>query len=81
MVYANYLFKRRDFPGAQVQYEEALRLAPESIELNYNAGLFFAQTGDLARAKQLAKVAYDGGYPLPGLKRIIADAEGKPKPK
>ena len=77
MLYANYLAMRGDQIAAANQYEEALRLAPTSAEVNYNAGLFFVKQGDLARAKQHAKVAYDNGYPLPGLKSRIAAAESK----
>jgi tetratricopeptide (TPR) repeat protein len=75
VIYANYLFKRGERAQAREQYEEALRLAPESAEINYVAGLFFVDAGDLARAKKLAQVAYDSGYPLPGLKKKIAAAE------
>ncbi len=74
-IYGNYLAKRGDKEGARSQYEDALRLAPDSAEINYNAGLFFMQQGDLTRAKALAKVAYDQGYPLPGLRHMIAEAE------
>lgn len=74
-IYGSYLAKRGDKEGARAQYEEALRLAPESGEINYNAGLFFVQQGDLGRARALAKVAYDQGYPLPGLRRMIDEAE------
>jgi len=75
LIYGNYLFKRQLRDEARRQYEEALRLAPTSVEINYNAGLFFLDIGDLARAKELAKFAYDNGYPLPGLKNKIQIAE------
>lgn len=75
VIYANYLFKRGARDDAQKQYEEALRLGPDSVEINYVAGLFFVDMGDLARARELAKIAYDNGYPLPGLKKKIAAAE------
>lgn len=75
VVYANYLFKIGDWKKARAQYEEALRLAPDSADINYVAGLFFLATNDLARAKKLAAVAYGKGYPLPGLKRKIEEAE------
>ncbi|MBV6416808.1 MAG: hypothetical protein CMLOHMNK_01423 [Steroidobacteraceae bacterium] len=75
VIFANYLYKTGEREKAREQYEKALRLAPESIEINYVAGLFFVDTGELERAKQLAKVAYGGGYPLSGLKRKIAAAE------
>jgi tetratricopeptide (TPR) repeat protein len=80
MVFANYLSKRGDKNSAQEQYEEALRLAPEDPEVNYNAGLFFVERGDLVRAKQAADVAYGGGYPLPGLRKKIQAAESRAKP-
>lgn len=75
VIYANYLFKRGERDEARKQYEEALRLGPDSVEINYVAGLFFVDMGDLRRAKELAKIAYDNGYPLPGLKKKIAAAE------
>lgn len=75
MIYGGYLARLKQADAARVQYEEALRLAPESVEVNYNAGLFFVSQGDLVRARQLAAVAYDGGYPLPGLKKKIAAAD------
>lgn len=75
VIYANYLFKRGARENAREQYEAALRLAPESAEINYVAGLYFVEVGDLERARKLAQVAYDGGYPLPGLKNKIVAAE------
>lgn len=76
-LYGDYLAKRGDNAGARSQYEEALRLAPESVEISYNAGLFFVDQGELEKARQLAKIAYDGGYPLPGLRNKILQAESK----
>jgi tetratricopeptide (TPR) repeat protein len=75
VLYGNYLYKSKSIAEARAQYEEALRLAPASAEINYNAGLFFLAIGDLQRAKGLAKVAYDQGYPLTGLKTKIETAE------
>lgn len=81
VIYANYLFKRGERAQAKLQYEEALRLAPESVEINYVAGLYFVDVGDLERARKLAQIAYEGGYPLPGLKNKIAAAEATSKGK
>jgi Flp pilus assembly protein TadD len=75
MIYANYLARRKRSEEARRQYGEALKLAPNDPEVNYNAGLFFVDQGDLARAKVHAEVAYAGGYPLPGLRNKIAAAE------
>lgn len=79
MVYANYLARSHRSAEAREQYEEALRLAPTSVELNYNVGLFYLSQGDIARAKEAARIAYDGGYPLRGLRNKIAAAEAAKK--
>lgn len=63
------------------QYEEALRLAPESTEINYAAGLYYLEIGDLERAKASAEIAYGNGYPLPGLRKKIAAAESAARRK
>lgn len=60
---------------ARSQYEAALKLAPASPDVNYNAGLFYLDVGELDTAKRLADVAYRGGYPLMGLKKMLAAAE------
>ena len=73
-IYANYLYRKNDLAGARLQYEEALRLSPTAPELCYNAGLFFFALKDYARARALAKVAYAGGYPLPGLRSKLQAA-------
>jgi uncharacterized protein (TIGR02996 family) len=75
MLYANYLVKRGDRTRAIEQYEEALRIAPTAAEVNYNAGLFFLGDGQIERARELAKVAYEAGYPLPGLRNKLAEAD------
>jgi len=75
MLYANYLTKRGRRDDARRQYEAALKLAPTSPEINYNAGLFSISEGDLERARERARIAYEGGYPLPGLRKKIAEAE------
>lgn len=80
-IYGSYLQKTGEKTRAREEYETALRLSPESVEINYLAGLYFVDVGDLARAKQLAQVAYDGGYPLPGLKNKIEAAESPKQAK
>ena len=75
ILYGNLLFKRRDLAGARTQYEEAVRIGEKSPEINYNAGLFYLEIGDLKRARELADIAYGAGYPLPGLKDKLERAE------
>ncbi len=74
-IYADFLYKLHRNAQAKQQYEAALRIAPGSAEINYNAGLFFLDLGDVKRAKQLANIAYAAGFPLPGLRNRIAAAE------
>ncbi|MBS0366437.1 MAG: tetratricopeptide repeat protein [Proteobacteria bacterium] len=75
LIYGNYLFRIHKQEEAREQYDAALSLDPQSPEINYGAGLLYLQMGELDKAKALAKVAYDGGYPLPGLRNKIRDAE------
>ncbi len=75
VIYGGYLYRRHKPKEALQQYETALRIAPQSPEINYDAGLLYVDLGDLPRAKQCAKIAYDAGYPLPGLRMKIAAAE------
>ena len=75
MLFANFLAKRGRPEDARRQYNEALRIAPNDAEVNYNAGLFFVDQGEIERARQHAKVAYGAGYPLPGLQKKIKEAE------
>lgn len=77
MLYANFLVKSGRTPEGRRQYEEALQIAPNDPEVNYNAGLFFVGQGDIDRARQHAAVAYGSGYPLPGLRKKIAEAEAR----
>lgn len=75
LVFGNYLYKRKKLNEAREQYEAAVRLDPQSPEISYNAGLYFLEVGELDKARQLAKIAYDQDYPLPGLKKRLAAAE------
>lgn len=81
MLYANYLTKRGTPAEAKRQYKEALRLAPTSAEINYNAGLFYLAAGDMERAREHARIAYDQGYPLLGLKKKLATMESRRPPE
>jgi hypothetical protein len=69
----------RVLKAAKGQYEDALRLAPSSPDVNYDAALFFLDIDDLQTAKRLAAVAYQAGYPLMGLKEKLAAAEARRK--
>lgn len=65
--------------AAREQYNIALKLAPTSAEVNYNAALFYLELNELNEAKRLAAVAYGAGYPLMGLKKELQAAEAEQK--
>jgi hypothetical protein len=41
--------------------------------LNYNIGLLYFDMGDYAKAVEHARVAYNAGYPLVGLRKKLID--------
>jgi tetratricopeptide (TPR) repeat protein len=54
-------------------YREAESLMPDNPELQYNLGLTLIELGEYDAAREAAIRAYDGGYPLPGLRRKLND--------
>jgi tetratricopeptide (TPR) repeat protein len=70
---AAYFKKKGNNKRARESYEDALLMLPESADVTYAAGLFYADVGEYPRAVELAKMAYGRGYPLPGLQRKLAE--------
>ena len=66
-----YFQKTNKLDEAKRVYETALEMAPESAEINYNAGLLFVDLKDYDRARALASKAYELGFPLPGLRNKL----------
>ncbi len=61
--------KRKELlESAQVQYNNALQLMPDSAEVHYNLGLFYYDINKMNLAVMHGHKAYNLGYPLPGLK-------------
>ena len=79
ILYGNYLIRSGQPNEAREQYETALRIAPESPEINYNAGLFYLRMNDIETARRLADKAYAAGYPLPGLRKKLEEATANTK--
>jgi len=74
-VQALHYYRRDDLSRAQSLLESAIKLSPDYIEAHYNLGLIYIKQGRLELAKKHAAIAYDAGYPLAGLQRMIADRE------
>ncbi|MCF6353717.1 MAG: hypothetical protein L3J26_01215 [Candidatus Polarisedimenticolaceae bacterium] len=47
------------------------KIGDKSVELSYFLGLAYFETGQMEKAKEEAKKAYEGGYPLLGLKNKL----------
>jgi tetratricopeptide (TPR) repeat protein len=67
-LYAVHLHKMGNLDAAQSEYQQAIKLLPNSSELQYNLGLLYADKKDYKNALIYAKKAYAMGYPLPGLR-------------
>lgn len=71
MVYAIFLQKIDNLDKAIKNYQKALKLAPGSTETHYNLGLAYFQKKDYEKANHHAQIAYEGGFPLPGLRKKL----------
>ncbi len=71
LIYATYLHKKGYYDKAEMQYNEALALSPESAEVHYNLGLFYLDRNKISLAVKHGHRAYELGFPLPGLKNKL----------
>jgi len=71
LLFAIYAHKLKRYDLAKFYYLQALQINPKNPEINYNYGLLLVDINNLPEAKKFAKIAYDAGYPLMGLKNKI----------
>lgn len=71
-VYGNYLFALGRTDDALDQFKAASEMLPADPTINYNTGLAYFKKKDYTSARRHAKLAYDQGFPLPGLKSKLA---------
>ena len=71
---AVYLWKAGDLDQAEQLFLQALRAEPNSVELHYNAGLYYLARKQYGKAQEHARFAYDNDYPLPGLRNGLKRA-------
>lgn len=77
MLFAMHLQETKRLKLAKKYYEKGLELSPKAAELNYNYALFMLSQGEINKAKQAAKIAYNHGYPLQGLKNKLKALQNK----
>jgi tetratricopeptide (TPR) repeat protein len=70
-LYGIHLHKSLKYKAAEKQYISALQLTPKNPEINYNLGLLYVDMKEYAQAKKYADIAYEQGFPLPGLKNKL----------
>jgi len=74
VVYAIYLIKTGKNEKALVQYQDAVKLQPDSADAQYGIGLMYTNMGNYDLAFEHADRAYELGYPLPGLRNRLIKA-------
>lgn len=73
-IYGNYLHSVGRSNEALKMLQDAANLLPQDPTINYNLGLVYFARKDYAAAMRHARVAYDLGFPLPGLKNKLTKA-------
>jgi tetratricopeptide (TPR) repeat protein len=73
-IFGGYLLALGQQDAALVQLEEAARLEPGNATNQYNLGLVYVRKQDYAKARDAARLAYQLGFPLPGLKNKLVAA-------
>lgn len=72
-IYGNYLFALGRTDEALTMFKIASEMMPTDPTVNYNTGLAYFKKKDYANARRHAIIAYDQGFPLPGLKsKLVA---------
>jgi tetratricopeptide (TPR) repeat protein len=71
LLYGIFLHRVGAFQKAEVAYERALEIAPESPEIHYNFGLLLFDMEQYRKAANHARKAYEQGYPLQGLRKQL----------
>ena len=73
MLFGIHLHMIQDYSAALTQYTNALSISPSNIEIHYNMALTYIETGEFEKAREHAEIAYQGGYPLQGLKNKLKE--------
>ncbi|HKJ88174.1 MAG TPA: tetratricopeptide repeat protein [Gammaproteobacteria bacterium] len=74
LLYGIYLHRLGKTEKAVQKYHHALKIDPQLSEAWYNLGLALLKEKKFEKARQAAQKAYKDGFPLPGLRKRLAQA-------
>lgn len=80
MLHGLLMHQMKQYDVALKSYRQAVRLQPNDLITQYNMGLTLVELKKFAEAQQIANKVYAADFPLPGLKRKLAEAK-RPKAK
>jgi Tfp pilus assembly protein PilF len=73
-IYGGYLLAAARPDEAFYHFTVAAGVEPENATVHYNLGLLYLKRKDFEQARVQAKLAYQLGFPLPGLKNRLIEA-------
>jgi tetratricopeptide (TPR) repeat protein len=71
VIYGIYLHRKGHLDDARKMYNEAIKLAPRLAEAHYNLAILLVDRSEFEKAREHARVAYELGYPLQGLRQRL----------
>ena len=74
MLYAIYLANHDKDQEALQNYQLSEKIEPDNPNLQYNMGLLYFKMKEYDKSLEYAHKAYDGGFPLPGLRQKLQKA-------
>lgn len=76
LIHGIYLHKKKTYSDAEQEYLKAIELMPDSAETHYNLGLLYFDQAKYEMARDEAKLAYEKGHPMRGLRQKL-EQKGK----
>lgn len=73
-IYGLYLAQVKQSKAAREKLEQARSMNSSDPNVHYNLGLVYFDLGEYALARESARKAYAGGFPLPGLREKLKRA-------
>jgi len=75
MLHGMLMHQMKQYEAALKSYRQAIKLQPQDLITQYNMGLTLVELKKFQEAEAIAKKVYAADFPLPGLKRKLAEAK------